>query len=69
MGTKARPSQLRSPAEVRQWHAQRARRAAQAASDRVRLGRRYSWPTDREAILAEVKTAERPWLPLDAGPP
>ncbi len=59
MGTKARPAQLRPPAEVRQWRAERARRAAQAASERTQAGRRYSWPADRQAILAETMAAAR----------
>lgn len=58
MGTKARPSQLRPHAQVRQWHAKLARRAAQAGTDPGRA-RRYEWPADKMTILAETMAAAR----------
>ncbi len=59
MGTKARPAQLRPHAGVRQWRAERARRAAQAASERTQAGRRYTWPAGRQASLGQTMAAAR----------
>ena len=63
MGTRARPSQLRIPAEVQQWQAERACRAGRAAGE-AGHGRRCVWPADRQAVLEEVlasaRTASRP---------
>jgi len=52
MGTKARPAQLRPCAAVLRWQAAQARQAARSAAAAP-----YSWPGDREAILAEVTAA------------
>lgn len=60
MGTKARPAQLRPSAEVRQYQAERARRAARAASDSDQ-GRRLCWPADREAITEQAIAAALKW--------
>lgn len=57
MGTKAKPSQLRVPAGVQQWQAERARRA-RARTDPSQ-GRDYRWPGDREVIIAETVAAAR----------
>lgn len=56
MGVRARPSRLRTPAGVQQWQAERTRRTARAGTDPGRA-RRYSWPTDREAIVEDTVTA------------
>ena len=55
MGTKARPSQLRPCAAVLRWQAAQARQAARSAG--AQGGAPYSWPGDRQAILAEVTAA------------
>jgi hypothetical protein len=54
MGTKARMSQLRPHAAVRQWQARVARKTARAAGSRVPPGQRFIWPADRTAIVAET---------------
>ena len=58
MGTRARPSQLRPHAGVTAWQAEQARRAARAGNA-PGLARRYGWPADREAIVAEMVAAVR----------
>ena len=58
MGTKARPSQLRPHAGVRQWRAAEARRTAQAA-DRMPPRQRFTWPADKQAILEQTVAAAR----------
>ena len=56
MGTRARPAQIRPHAQVRQWQAERARKAARAGTGPSRA-RRYNWPADREAIVRDMMTA------------
>lgn len=58
MGTKARPSQLRPHAGVRQWQAAEARKTAQAA-DRMPPRQRFTWPADKQAILEQTLAAGR----------
>ena len=43
MGYKTRPSQLRAPAGVRQWHAVQARRAARTGNDAAEVSL-WVWP-------------------------
>jgi hypothetical protein len=69
MGTKARPSQLRPPAGVRQWQAREARRTARAASDRVPPGRQYAWPADKQAIITVTLAAAPHWPGDEEGRP
>lgn len=57
MGTRARlAGAVRPSARVRQWQAEQARRAARAGTGPGR-DRRFRWPADRDAVVAEVLTA------------
>jgi hypothetical protein len=57
MGTKARPSQLRAPAEVCQWQARQARRTAQAVWSRTSPGQGYTWQAYTKAVLEQILIA------------
>lgn len=59
MGTRARPSQLRPAAGVRQLWAREARRTARAAGNCMPPRQRYTWPADKPAIIEQTLAAVR----------
>jgi hypothetical protein len=59
MTVSSKPSRrIDTSPQVTRWRAEQARRAARTGAD-PRRARRYGWPADRHAIIAETLAAAR----------